>query len=91
MSAPIPNIRGISELQRQGRKALGPIFEEEGQSAPVFLSDRNKLFGVVLSLEDYEALLQNQEEAESRLWLSALSASLNFWNHPSNDAYEKLL
>lgn len=81
----------MSEVQRQGKKALLPIFEPEGERTPVFLTDRNKLFGVVLSLEDYETLLRNQEEGESRLWLSALSESLKFWEDPSNDVYEKLL
>ncbi len=87
----VPNVRGISEVQRQGKKALSPIFGEKNDQKPVFLSDRNNLFGVVLSLDAYEALLRREEDEESELWLKAFEVGADFWRDPSNDVYEQLL
>ena len=78
------------KLQRKGKKALNPIFQEK-KSSVVFLSDRNKLFGVVMNISQYEALMRIKAEYESKNWEKATESSLSFWNDSSNDIYEKLL
>lgn len=85
----LPQVTGVSELQRKGKRALEPITTDKDQI--VMLSDRNHVFGVVMSVEHYEQLLQLAVNHENDFWLSATQTSLDFWNHPSNDAYEKYL
>jgi hypothetical protein len=91
MTTIIPNITGISELQRKGKKALLPIINSDQEGDVVFLSDRNNLFAAVITIQEYERLMKRAQDKESAFWLNASESSLEFWNDPSNDIYESLL
>jgi hypothetical protein len=85
----VPNIKGITEVQRKGKKAFIELNKKE-TGGKIFLADRNKIFAVVLSLEEYRKLNKNRISDEDMLWIKASQTALDFWNDPSNDAYEKL-
>jgi len=82
-----PNIAGVSSLQRQTKKILDQVKKD---NKPVFLTERSNVSAVILSINSYKSLLKNQKEKDN-FWASCQEKSLDFWNHPSNDAYEKLL
>jgi hypothetical protein len=85
----IPIVTGVSELQRNGKKALAPIKERKRQL--LLLAERNHVFGVVMSLEHYEELTTLLESKEADFWQGTFDSSLDFWNDKSNDVYEKCL
>ncbi len=87
----LPIIKGITEIQRKGKKAFSDLFDGKKNSDVIYLADRNKIFAVVLSVEKYEKVIQPKISEESQFWLKLTESSLNFWNDPSNDIYEKLL
>ena len=85
----VPNIKGITEVQRKGKKAFVEL-QQKGESGKIFLADRNKIFAVVLSVEEYAKLSKNSVNEEDLMWMKASGTALDFWNDPSNEAYEKL-
>ncbi|PIZ70697.1 hypothetical protein COY07_06230 [Candidatus Peregrinibacteria bacterium CG_4_10_14_0_2_um_filter_43_11] len=85
----IPQVTGISELQRKGNKVLDPIREDKEQI--VLLSDRNHVFGAIMNIEHYKELLQMATDQEKDFWLGVMEKSFDFWMDPSNDVYEKCL
>ena len=85
----IPNVKGITEVQRKGKKAFSELYKK-GADGKIFLADRNKIFAVVLSLDEYLKLNRTKLSEEDMLWIKASETSLDFWNDPSNDGYEKL-
>lgn len=87
----IPKIKGITEVQRKGKKAFSDLIDKKGEKGVIFLADRNKIFAVVLSVQEYEKMINNQSLRDDSSWLKACESSLDFWNDPSNDAYEKLI
>jgi len=82
-----PNIAGVSSLQRQARKILDQAKKE---NKPIFLTERSSVSAVILSIKAYKSLIKSQQEKDD-FWLLSQEKSLDFWNHPSNDAYEELL
>jgi hypothetical protein len=88
MQTIIPNVSGVSELQRYSKRILNTV---KTKRQPVFLADRNKISSVILDVETYEQLVQIAQSSESNFWTQAQESSLSFWNHSSNDAYEQLL
>ena len=58
MQAIIPNVFGVSELQRHSKKILDIV---RTKKQPVFLTERNKISFVVLDVETYEQLVQNAQ------------------------------
>ena len=82
----IPTITGISELQRKGKKALTPVLS--GNEPVIFLADRNELFAVVLSLAEYQKLVE--EKNASNAWSQAQESAVDFWNNPSDTIYDTL-
>ena len=87
----IPIIKGITEVQRKGKKAFSELFDGKKNSDVIYLADRNKIFAVVLSVEKYEKVTQPKISEENRFWLKSTENSLHFWEDSSNDIYEKLL
>lgn len=85
----IPKIKGITEVQRKGKKAFSDLINKEENV--VYLADRNKIFAVVLSVEEYEKISESHTRSSDSFWLNATESSLDFWDDPSNDVYEKLL
>lgn len=85
----IPNIKGITEVQRKGKKAFQELFDSSKNKEAIYLADRNKIFAVVLSVSQYENLTKNSVQ-ETNDWTKASESSLEFWKDPSNDAYDKL-
>ncbi len=85
----VPNIKGITEVQRKGKKAFSELNKKE-TGGKIFLADRNKIFAVVLSLDEYSKLNKSSMSEEDILWMKASQTALDFWNDPSNDGYEKL-
>ncbi len=86
----IPIIKGITEVQRKGKKAFAELLDGKSKKNTIYLADRNKIFAVVLSMNEYEKITKKISE-DNMLWLKATEKTLNFWNDPSNDIYEKLL
>lgn len=85
----LPQVTGVSDLQRQTKKVLEPIRAQDNKI--IMLAERNHVFGVVMSLKHYEDLMTQVIDQENDFWANASESSLEFWNHPSNDAYEKYL
>jgi len=81
-----PNIAGISSLQRQAKKILNQAKKE---NKPIFVTERSNISAVILSINTYKSLLKKYKKDD--FWLLAQEKSLEFWNHPSNKAYEELL
>lgn len=79
----IPEVFGVSELQKKYRG----ILNKSQNNGPVFLSDRNKISHVILSKKDYISLRKKHDE---NFWNQAQESSLDFWDHPSNNAYDEL-
>ena len=85
----IPKIAGVSDFQRKGKQILDPL--KKGEDEVVFISERNHVFGAMMSIAHYEELLKAAERMENDFWLAASEKSMGFWNDKSNDAYEKYL
>ena len=85
----LPNITGVSELQRNSKKALAPIRTDKNQI--VILTDRQDVFGVIMNIEHYKELISLAIQQENDFWQGAFASSLDFWNDKSNDVYEKCL
>ncbi|MFH1012614.1 MAG: hypothetical protein V1760_02600 [Candidatus Peregrinibacteria bacterium] len=85
----IPQVTGVSELQRNSKKVLQPI--KEGKEDVVLLSDRNHVFGAIVNIDHYKMLLAMLDKEEKDFWLRVSEKSLDFWLDPSNDVYEKML
>jgi hypothetical protein len=85
----IPQVAGVSELQRNGRKVLQPI--KEGTEDVLLLSERNHVFGAVVNIEHYKMLLALIAAQEQDFWMAAAERSFDFWMDPGNDAYDKIL
>lgn len=86
----IPFIKGITEVQRKGKKAFQELLAVKSKKNVMYLADRNKIFAVVLSVDAYEKLIQKSISTEQLDWQQATEKSLDFWNDPSNNAYDKL-
>jgi len=82
-----PNITDISNLQKQIKKILN---QAKQKNKPIFLTEKSNISAVILNIKAYKALLKNQKKKDN-FWLLSQEKSLDFWNHSSNDAYEKLL
>ncbi len=85
----IPNTAGVSDLQRKGKEVLEPI--KNNEEDVVLLSDRSHVFGAIVNIEHYKELLKLATQQENDFWLSVTEKTFDFWDHPSNDAYEKCI
>ena len=85
----IPILAGLSDLQRQAGKVFEPI--KNGSNEIIFLTERNDIFGVSMSLEHYKALTQAAKRLEGDFWTSASESAMDFWKDESNNIYETLL
>jgi hypothetical protein len=85
----LPQVAGVSDLQRRGKKVLEPIKEDKDQI--VLLAERNDVFAVLMNVEHYEELVQLATNHENDFWLGAMESSLGFWKDKTNDVYEKCL
>lgn len=85
----IPKVAGMSQIQRNGKKVFDPI--KNGSDEVVFISDRNHVFGVTMSIEHYKELLKAAQQLEDEFWMGASESAMDFWMDKSNDVYEKCL
>ena len=46
---------------------------------------------VIMNINYYEDLTKVAQNKENNFWMNASCESMDFWDHPSNDVYEKLL
>jgi len=86
----LPLIRGITEVQRKGKKAFQELLDRKTKDEVMYLADRNKIFAVVLSVQEYEKLTKNQSLEERKDWMKATEPTLSFWNDSINDSYDQL-
>lgn len=84
----VPKVRGVSMLKRKSKEVIDEV---KNSNEPVFLSERDDVSVVLLNVKYYDQLMQNAKDKEDYFWLSASEQTFDFWNHPSNDAYEQLL
>ena len=84
----VPQTANLTELQRQPRR----VIQRMGKTKkPIFITDRSRVSAVMMGVDFYDKLLKNIQNKEDDFWLGAMEESLNFWEHSSNDVYEKLL
>ena len=83
----IPTTCGVSALQRKSKAILDKV---KSGSEPVFLTEHNQISAVILSSDNYEQLINSLKFDETRFWSQATESSLKFWDHKSNNAYEKM-
>jgi len=83
----IPKIVGVSKLQR-GYKSIIDELKKDTRK-PVFLNERDSTVAVMISISEYERII-NKNKKEEDFWLSALGSNLSFWDHHSNEVYEDL-
>jgi hypothetical protein len=86
----IPLIKGITEVQRKGKKAFHELLDDKKKTDVMYLADRNKIFAVVLTVDEYENLTKKAPSDEQIDWMKATESSLAFWNDPLNNSYDKL-
>lgn len=86
----IPLIKGITEVQRKGKKAFLELLDNKRKTEVMYLADRNKIFAVVLSVDEYEKLTKRVPSDEQKDWMKATESSLSFWNDSLNNPYDKL-
>jgi len=85
----VPQIYGVSELQRKTKKVISSVKLSEN---PVYLTEHNKISVVMITPEKYEALQKDSEILQERKdWEILSESSLKFWEHPSNDIYNEML
>ena len=84
----IPKLAGMADLQRRAGKVMEPI--KNGSEDLIFLTDHNDIFGVTMSLEYYQQLIQAAKSLENDFWNATSETSMDFWKHKSNDIYETL-
>ncbi|MFH0838130.1 MAG: hypothetical protein V1880_02595, partial [Patescibacteria group bacterium] len=76
----IPTVAGVSDLQRRGKEVLAPI--KGGGDEVVLLSDRNHVFGAIMSIDHYKALLSLASAQEDDFWTRVSEKNLDFWMDP---------
>lgn len=83
-----PQTTNLTELQRKPRNVIQKTHK---QKSPVFITDRSRVSAVIMDVDYYDNLVKLAKGQEDSFWLQAATKSFDFWDHASNDAYEKLL
>jgi len=88
MLQPSPQTINLTELQRKPKSVIRRVGKSR---APIFITDRSHVSAVIMNVGFYDKLVKIFHNQEDNFWVQAAGESFSFWDHSSNDVYEKLL